>query len=48
MICADFLAGAHLDHENPEISLDSISRYYDFLPVAQKKTFLAIVQGNAS
>ena len=28
MICADFLAGAHLDNGNPEILLNSISRYY--------------------
>jgi len=32
MICADFLAGAHLDNGNPEILLQSISRYYRFLP----------------
>ncbi len=32
MICADFLAGAHLDNGNPEILLNSISRYYKFLP----------------
>src|SRR6202050_4575292 len=27
MICADFLAGAHLENGNPEILLNSISRY---------------------
>ncbi len=33
MICADFLAGAHLDGGgNPEILLQSLSRYYQFLP----------------
>jgi len=32
MICADFLAGAHMDNSNPEILLTSISRYYKFLP----------------
>lgn len=31
-ICADFLAGAHMDSDDPEIMLDSISRYYKFLP----------------
>ena len=31
MICADFLAGASLDGGNPEILLQSISRYYGFL-----------------
>ena len=32
MICADFLAGAHLDNGNPQILLHSISCYYKFLP----------------
>jgi hypothetical protein len=32
MICADFLAGASIDGGNPEILLQSISRYYKFLP----------------
>jgi hypothetical protein len=27
MICADFLAGASMDGSNPEILLQSISRY---------------------
>jgi hypothetical protein len=40
MICADFLAGAHLDNGNPEILLSSISRYYKFLPGAQQQAFL--------
>jgi hypothetical protein len=40
MICADFLAGAHLDNGNPEILLNSISRYYKFLPGEQQQTFL--------
>ncbi len=31
MICADFLVGACLDGNNPEILLRSISRYYKFL-----------------
>ena len=37
MICADFLAGAHLDNGNPEILLNSISRYYKFLPGEQRR-----------
>jgi hypothetical protein len=41
MICADFLAGAHLDDGNPEILLNSISRYYEFLPGEQQQAFLA-------
>ena len=40
MICADFLAGAHLENGNPEILLSSISRYYKFLPGAQQQAFL--------
>jgi hypothetical protein len=36
MICADFLAGAHLDNGNPEILLNWISRYYRFLPGEQQ------------
>jgi len=40
MICADFLAGAHLDNGNPEILLHSLSRYYRFLPGEQQQAFL--------
>lgn len=40
MICADFLAGAHLDNGHPEILLDSLSRYFRFLPGPQKQQFL--------
>jgi hypothetical protein len=40
MICADFLAGAHLDNCSPEILLNSISRYYKFLPGEQRQAFL--------
>ena len=48
MICADFLAGAHLDNDNPEILLSSISRYYRFLPDPQKEAFISEVRGKAS
>ncbi len=48
MICADFLAGAHLDNGNPEILLSSISRYYRFLPAAQQRAFFDQVAGTAS
>src|SRR5882724_10316240 len=48
MICADFLAGAHLDTGNPEILLSSISRYYRFLPSPQKQQFLSQIAQNAS
>ena len=40
MICADFLAGAHLDNGDPQILLNSISRYYKFLPGEQQQAFL--------
>ena len=44
MICADFLAGAHLDGENPDIQLNSISHYYRLMPSTQKEAFLAQVE----
>ena len=48
MICADFLAGAHLDNSNPEILLNSISRYYKFLPDEQQQAFLENLREKAS
>jgi len=48
MICADFLAGAHLDNGNPEILLNSISRYYKFLPGEQRQAFLETLREKAS
>jgi hypothetical protein len=48
MICADFLAGAHLDDGNPEILLHSISRYYRFLPGEQQQAFLENLREKAS
>ena len=48
MICADFLAGASIDGSNPEILLQSISRYYKFLPGAQQEAFRSEVAGQAS
>jgi len=48
MICADFLAGAHLDNGNPEILLNSISRYYKFLPGEQRQAFLENLLEKAS
>ncbi len=48
MICADFLAGAHLDNGNPEILLQSLSRYYRFLPSAQRQEFLQEIAQEAS
>jgi hypothetical protein len=48
MICADFLAGAHLDNGDPEILLNSISRYYKFLPGEQQQAFLENLREKAS
>jgi hypothetical protein len=48
MICADFLAGANMDGSDPEVLLRSISRYYRFLPAAQRSVFLAEVNQRAS
>ena len=48
MICADFLAGAHLDNSDPEILLNSISRYYKFLPGEQQQAFLENLRQKAS
>ena len=40
MICADFLAGANLENGNPEILLQSIVRFFKFLPHRERQTFL--------
>jgi hypothetical protein len=40
MICADFLAGANLENENPEVLLQSVLRFFKFLPGEERKTFL--------
>src|SRR5207249_2750664 len=41
MICADFLAGVSLDNGDPELLLQSISRFFQFLPGEQKIAFLS-------
>jgi hypothetical protein len=40
MICADFLAGANLDNQNPETLLFSMRRFFRFLTDEQQRTFL--------
>jgi hypothetical protein len=40
MICADFLAGASLDTQNPSLLLQSMSRFFRFLPGEQQQAFL--------
>jgi hypothetical protein len=39
MICADFLAGANLDNQNPERLLFSMTRFFKFLPRQQQQAF---------
>jgi len=48
MICADFLAGANLDNEDPETLLFSMTRFFKFLPGAQREAFLGGLSENAS
>jgi hypothetical protein len=48
MICADFQAGAHMDGSNPEMLLQSISRYYGFLRGPQREAFLSEVNQKVS
>ena len=43
MICADFLAGAHLENGNQKVLLCSMLRLFRFLPAAQKEEFLSEV-----
>ena len=48
MICADFLAGASLDNENPEVLLQAALRFFKFLPGEERQTFLHRVTEKAS
>src|SRR5208337_754477 len=47
MICADFLAGASMDGNDPQILLQSISRYYRLLPGPQQEAFRSEVNQRA-
>src|SRR6266496_5841966 len=47
MICADFLAGAHLDGANPDVLLQSQRRFFKFLGREQQKLFIAEVTTQA-
>ena len=40
MICADFLAGAHVENADPKILLFSMLRLFRFLPAAERASFL--------
>jgi hypothetical protein len=48
MICADFLAGANLDHGNPETLLFSMTRFFRLLPQDQKQAFIENLGEKAS
>ena len=48
MICADFLAGANLDHGDPEKLLLSAKRFFRFLSPTQKQNFLAEISEQAA
>ncbi len=48
MICADFLAGASIEGDYPEILRQSLARYYNFLPEPQQQVFLSEVNQTAS
>jgi hypothetical protein len=48
MICADFLAGANLENEDPTVLLQSMSRFFKFLPGDQRQAFLHEVTEQAS
>jgi hypothetical protein len=40
MICADFLAGASLENNDPDALLQSVTRVFRFLPQSQRRAFL--------
>jgi hypothetical protein len=46
MICADFLAGAHLDGGSPEVLERSVTRLAEFLPTAQKEVLCIRLRGS--
>jgi hypothetical protein len=48
MICADFLAGAHLDNGDPETLLFSMTRFFKFLPEEQRRPFFGSMSEAAS
>jgi hypothetical protein len=48
MICADFLAGANLEDQNPDALLQSVARVFKFLPQPQRKLFIEQANEKAS
>jgi hypothetical protein len=48
MICADFLAGANLENENPGVLLQSALRFFKFLPAEERQKFVQHITEKAS
>ena len=48
MICADFLAGANLENQSPDVLLQSVARVFKFLPQPQRQAFLERANEKAS
>ena len=48
MICADFLAGANLENGNSQVLLQSVVRFFKFLPGEERKEFLDHFRAQAS
>jgi len=48
MICADFLAGANLENGNAHVLMQSMLRFFKFLPGEQRKAFLDYFTEKAS
>jgi hypothetical protein len=48
MICADFLAGASIESDSPDVLLQSLSRYFHLLPPTQQGSFLSSLSDRAS
>src|SRR5712692_5423043 len=48
MICADFLAGANLENGSTDVLLQSVLRFFKFLPGEERKAFLHQVAEKAS
>jgi len=48
MICADFLAGANLENGNARLLLQSVARFFKFLPGEERREFLNHFSAQAS
>jgi hypothetical protein len=48
MICADFVAGANLENGNSHVLLQSILRFFKFLPGEERKAFVDHLTQKAS